>query len=203
MIRATLCLAAALLGAALPAAHAQEPFVGELRWVPYNFAPRGWASCNGQILPIAQNQALFSLLGTTYGGNGQTTFALPDLRGRMPIHFGQGPGLSNRDLGEVGGAESVTLLVTEMPAHTHALQASTALAPRFNPTGSVLGRPAEYTGSGYVASETRIYRAAEPNTTLAPAAVGTTGGSQAHANMPPYTGMHCIIAMTGIFPARD
>src|SRR5215213_5449370 len=96
-----------------------EPFVGEIRIVGFNFAPRGWAMCNGQILPIAQNTALFSLLGTTYGGNGQTTFALPDLRSRVPIHFGQGPGLSNYDLGQVSGTESDTLIVNNLPAHTH------------------------------------------------------------------------------------
>src|SRR5262245_44407760 len=101
-----------------------DPFIGQLMLVPYNFAPRGWALCNGQILPIAQNTALFSLLGTTYGGNGQTTFALPDLRGRVPISSGQGPGLSNYDLGEVGGVETVTLTTTQMPAHGHPVSAN-------------------------------------------------------------------------------
>ena len=106
-----------------------EPFLGQIMLVPYNFAPRGWAFCNGQVLPISQNTALFSLLGTTYGGNGQTTFALPDLRGRVPNSSGQGPGLENYDLGQVGGFESVTLTVNEMPAHTHQLPTHTHQAP--------------------------------------------------------------------------
>src|SRR5215211_7135341 len=101
-----------------------EPFIGQIMLVPYNFAPRGWAFCSGQILPIAQNTALFSLLGTTYGGNGQTTFALPDLRGRVPMSFGQGAGLPNHSLGEVAGAETITLLQTQMPAHTHSVACS-------------------------------------------------------------------------------
>src|SRR5215475_4860563 len=103
-----------------------NPFLGEIRMVPFNFAPKGWALCNGQILSIAQNTALFSLLGTTYGGNGVTTFALPDFRGRTPIHFGQGPGLSNRALGQVGGEENHTLIVAELPSHTHTARGSTA-----------------------------------------------------------------------------
>jgi microcystin-dependent protein len=106
-----------------------EPFIGQIILVPYNFAPRGWAFCNGQLLPIAQNTALFSLLGTTFGGNGQTTFALPDLRGRVPISSGQGPGLQDYDLGQVGGSETQTLTVSEMPIHTHQLPAHTHQAP--------------------------------------------------------------------------
>ena len=114
-----LALVAAALTLAPAAAHAQEPFIGEIRWVAFNFAPVGWAKCDGQLLPISQNTALFSLLGTTYGGNGQTTFALPDFRSRTIVHQGQGPGLSNRDMGEQGGTESHTLTIAEMPAHSH------------------------------------------------------------------------------------
>ena len=108
---------------------AQEPFLGEIRWVGFNFAPRGWATCDGQIMNIAQNTALFALLGTTYGGDGQTTFALPDMRGRAPVHVGQGPGLSTRDMGEVGGTEAVTLSLSEMPIHAHALAPHTHTIP--------------------------------------------------------------------------
>src|SRR5262245_2996958 len=113
-----------------------QPYIGEIRMVGFNFAPLGWALCNGQLLAISQNTALFSLLGTTYGGNGQTTFALPDLRGRIPIHQGQGPGLSNRVLGEVGGQESVALTSQQMPAHTHALLASPSPGTTISPVGS-------------------------------------------------------------------
>jgi microcystin-dependent protein len=166
-----------------------EPFLGQLMLVPYNFAPRGWALCNGQILPIAQNTALFSLLGTTYGGNGQTTFALPDLRGRVPISSGQGPGLSSYDLGEVGGVEAVTLNNNEMPAHQHGVNANSGDPNDSSPQNSF---PA---GSG-------SYNTAA-NTTMNQNMVGISGGSQPHENRQPYLTLNWIIALEGIFPSRN
>ena len=151
VIRAAGAIVILLAGLPAPAA-AQDAFLGEIRWVAFNFAPQGWAECNGQLLPIAQNTALFALVGTMYGGNGQTTFALPDMRGRVMMHVGQGPGLSNRDQGEVGGAEVRSLTVNEIPAHDHALGAhahdipalpvglgaSSAAATSVDPAGNVL-----------------------------------------------------------------
>lgn len=186
------------LGAALSAiqpggvwAGGTQPFVGEIMWVPYNFAPTGWALCNGQILPIAQNTALFSLLGTTYGGNGQTNFALPNMQGRVLVNAGQGAGLSNYDLGQAGGEETHTLLESEMPAHTHLIQVDPNVATATTPIGNVLAQPA--TG--------KLYGSAV-NTTMAAGALVSQGGGQAHNNMMPYTTLNCIIALQGIFPAR-
>lgn len=166
------------------------PFIAEIVMFGGNFAPRSWAFCQGQILSIAQNTALFSLLGTTYGGNGQTTFALPDLRGRVPIQPGQGPGLTPRVLGEQGGQENVTLLTTQIPAHTHSLGATTAAAGDTIPTGNIL-------------SEGSFYHAPPANTTLSPTAIGPTGGSQPHNNMQPFLAINFIIATQGIFPSRN
>jgi microcystin-dependent protein len=169
-----------------------DPFLGELKLFPYNFAPRGWAFCNGQILSIAQNTALFSLLGTTYGGNGQTTFALPDLRGRVPISAGQGPGLSNYSLGQVGGTETETLLIQQMPMHTHLVQASTGDATTSQPGGNVL---AAVGGGAYAAPPT--------DATMAPNMIATSGGSQPHNNVSPYLTLNWCIALAGIFPSRN
>jgi microcystin-dependent protein len=170
-----------------------EPFIAEVRMFAGGIVPVGWALCDGQILPIAQYTALFSLLGTTYGGNGVNTFALPDLRGRVPVHFGQGPGLSNRDLGEVIGEEAHTLNVTEMPTHNHSVGASTANGNSDSADGRVMARsPAaipQYQNNS--------------NTNLAPAAVANTGGSQPHNNMQPYLCVSFIIALQGIFPPRS
>ena len=165
-----------------------EPFLGEIRAFGFNFAPRGWAMCSGQILPIAQNTALFSLLGTTYGGNGQTTFALPDLRGRAPVHQGQGPGLSNKSLGEQAGQETHTLIVTEMPAHTHSQPASNAEQDTNRPVNAVPARGGVYAGSG---DGTFM----DANT--------LAGGSQPHNNMQPYLALNYCIALEGIFPSRN
>ena len=170
-----------------------DPFVAEIRIFPFNFAPTGWARCDGQILPISQNTALFSLLGTTYGGNGQSTFALPDLMGRAPLHPGQGPGLSLYDLGEVGGTETVTLLPSEIPSHSHALNANTidvgdTNVPQPNATFAQSGGGALYQ--------------AVPDTQLAPDTLTPVGGDQPHNNMQPYLTLYFNIALQGIFPSR-
>lgn len=175
-----------------------EPFIGEIILFAGNFAPRGWAFCQGQILSISQNTALFSILGTTYGGNGQTTFALPDLRGRVPVGQGQGPGLAPVQLGEVAGEPTHTLLAPEMPAHSHQAQA-TGVGAAGNS-----GSPA---GGTWAASANRdaIYSNAAPDTPMAVGniAVGAAGNSQPHNNMQPYTGLNYIIALEGIFPSRN
>ncbi len=167
-----------------------SPFLAEIRIMSFNFAPRGWALCNGQLLPINQNQALFSLLGTTYGGNGQTTFALPDLRSRAPLHFGQGTGLTFRNLGETGGAETHTLQSAEMPAHSHLVSVSNAPGAATTPAGNFFAA----NRGGY--SDT-------PSTALHSGAVGVAGGSQAHANLSPYLTLSFCIALQGIFPSRN
>jgi microcystin-dependent protein len=169
-----------------------DPFVAEIRIVPFTFAPRGWAFCNGQLLPISQNTALFSLLGTTYGGDGKTTFALPDLQGRAPMHPGQGPGLSPHDLGETGGSETVTLLESEIPAHAHALNASEGDGIERTPAGQLLA-----TGVGI-----SQYQVPGQLTDLSASAVASTGGSQPHNNMQPYLTLNFCIALQGIFPPR-
>lgn len=169
-----------------------EPFVGEIRMVGFNFAPRGWATCDGQILSIAQNTALFSLLGTTYGGNGQTTFALPDLRGRVPIHQGQGLGLSLRTIGEVAGVENHTLNGNEMPMHNHLVSA--------NNEGSTTGRPG---GAVPSVSGSNIYAGSGDGTTMNPQMIGLAGGSQPHNNMQPFLVINFIIALEGIYPSRN
>lgn len=179
-----------LFGQADRAAAQAEPFIGQIMWVPYNFCPRGWADASGQILSIAQNTALFSLLGTTYGGNGQTTFALPDLRGRASVHTGQGPGLSAYDLGEVGGTETTTLTIQNMPAHNHALNAVTGVAGKTAPTNNLLAASGSYRASG-------------TGTTLSPNAVGINGGSQPFNNVQPFLTLRACIALEGIFPSRN
>lgn len=169
-----------------------EPFIGEIRMFAGNFAPNGWAFCEGQLQAIAQNTALFSLLGTTYGGDGQTTFALPDLRGRVPMHMGQGPGLSNRVLGELSGTETVTLTSNQLPAHTHTLQASSSGAETSAPSGGVLAMP-----------ENAVYTGQTPNTALNSAALTNVGGSQPHDNFMPYLCVNFIISLYGIFPSQS
>lgn len=168
-----------------------SPFVGEIMWVPYNFAPTGWASCDGQLLSIASNPALFSLLGTRFGGDGISSFALPDMRGRVPVQAGQGPGLSEYTLGQSGGEATHTLTLNEIPAHTHAVQVSAQTATLTDPANHVLGAAA----SGHLYS---------PSTdgTLAAGALASVGGGQAHNNMMPYTTLRCIIAVQGVFPTH-
>ncbi len=171
-----------------------NPFLGEIKMVGFNFPPQGWAMCNGQLLPINQNTALFALLGTTYGGDGITTFALPDLRSRVAIHTGQGAGLSPYVIGQSGGVESVTLLTTQIPSHNHGVNCNTGGGTQASP---VAGFPAvESTG-------TSLDYAAASNGAMNPAMIGNTGGSQAHANIQPYLCVNFIIALQGIFPSRN
>lgn len=165
-----------------------EPFLGEIRMMGFNFPPRGWALCDGQILPINQNQALYSLLGTTYGGDGRTTFALPDLRGRTPIHFGDG-----HALGQKSGEETHTLLAGEMPQHTHALQASPTAADSPQAAGNMLGTSAA----------ADVYNAAGNLQNMSGAAVANAGGGQAHENMQPFLALNFCIALQGLFPSRN
>jgi microcystin-dependent protein len=169
-----------------------NPFVAEIRIFPFNFAPRGWAMCNGQILPISQNTALFSLLGTTYGGNGQSTFALPNLQGAVPMHPGQGSGLSLHDLGESGGSDSVTLLDSELPAHSHALTASGSDGTDNSPAGQQL---ASGVGIG-------MYAAPPAGVTLNDTALTPAGSSFPHNNLQPYLTLNFCIALQGVFPPR-
>ena len=178
-----------------PMAQAQaggEPYLGEIIAVPYDFAPRGWALCQGQILSIQQNTALFALLGTTYGGNGVNTFALPDLRGRSAVSSGQGPGLSNYSLGQNGGEESVTLQVSQMPTHNHSVQASTAVGNQSSPAGNAWAAQ----GRAPIFSST-------DGTPMSPGSTSLTGGSQPHDNMSPYLTLNYVIALQGIFPSRN
>jgi len=168
-----------------------DPFVGEIRPVPYNFAPRGWAFCQGQIMPIAQNTALFSLLGTTYGGNGQTTYALPNLQDRVPVGAGQGPGLSQYVLGQQDGESIVTMTLANLPAHNHSMAAGAAPATNIDPTGlvpAIAPRPAYATPA---------------NGSLTSDSVGMAGGSQPHNNMMPYLGISYVIALEGVYPPRN
>ncbi|HZG09915.1 MAG TPA: tail fiber protein [Allosphingosinicella sp.] len=170
-----------------------DPFVAEIRMFPFNFAPRGWAWCNGQLLPLSQNTALFALLGTTYGGDGKSNFALPNLQGSAPMHPGQGPGLSLYDLGEAGGSETVTLLESEMPAHTHALRAAVDPANVIQATG---------TTTFSRSAGGNAYAPAPSNTNLAPQTLAPTGGSLPHNNMMPYLTVYFCIALQGVFPSR-
>ena len=163
-----------------------DPFMGEIRIVSFNFAPQGWAQCNGQFLPINQNQALFSLLGTTFGGNGQTTFALPNLGGKVAIHSGSG-----HTLGEAGGEAAHTLTIAEIPTHNHAGRASSSNATTPIPGGNVL------------AAANNLYAAPTNLTNLGPSMLATLGGSQPHQNEAPYLVLNFIIALTGIFPSQN
>jgi len=170
-----------------------EPFIAEIRIFGFNFAPRGWAFCNGQLLPVAQNTALFSLVGTTYGGDGRTTFGLPNLQGRAPMHPGRGPGLTARRLGQSGGTETVTLTEAQMPAHTHKMSCNSNDANSQSAAGGFLATeigPAQMyatTGAASMASD----------------AVGTTGGGQAHTNPQPFLSVNFCIALMGLYPPRS
>jgi len=174
-----------------------DQFVGEIRIFPFNFPPTGWAFCNGQLLPISQNTALFSLLGTFYGGDGKSTFALPDLQGAAAMFWGQGSGLSERFLGEQNGSQTVTLITTEIPSHTHIAMAKSP-GGTSNPTGLVWGT----SNAGKVAALFYASAAASP-VNMNPAALSIAGGSQPHNNMPPYLTLNYCIALQGIFPPRS
>ena len=169
-----------------------QPFIGEIRMFGGNFPPAGWAFCDGQLLPIAENDALFALIGTTYGGDGQTTFALPDLRGRIPVHTGQGAA-SGFTIGQSGGTEAVTLTVPQTPSHTHPLNASAAAAsPTAVPAGSKVA----------VTSATTIYSNSSSGASMSPSALGVAGGNQPHENMAPFLSVSFIISLFGIFPSQ-
>ena len=169
-----------------------QPFLGEIRMFGCNFAPHRWAMCDGQVMSIVQNTALFALLGTYYGGNGQTTFALPNLQSRSPMHQGQGPGLTLRTLGENGGSETVALTVQQLPGHTHALNAQGSRGDRANATNSSLAQGAQ-----------SIYASGSPSTTLSPQSTTPAGGASGHNNMQPYAVINFCIALQGVFPARN
>lgn len=171
-----------------------EPFIAEIRIFAGNYAPRGWAFCNGQLLPVSQNTALFSLIGTTYGGDGRTTTALPDLQGRAPMHPGRGPGLTSRRLGERGGVETVTLSEAEMPNHTHAMQAVLRPAEENDPNNRYYG----------VTPGNNLYGSATNNLVpLADQAATSAGGSQSHNNLQPFMAINFIIALVGLYPSRS
>ncbi len=172
-----------------------DPFIAEIRIFPFNFAPKGWAWCDGQLLPLSQNTALFSLLGTTYGGNGKSNFALPDLQGRAPMHPGQGPGLSLHDLGETGGSDTVTLLESEIPAHNHtARPVAPPTANQDDASTNVL--LAQVTGANIYTAPGALQQLSDQ--TLAPA-----GGDQPHNNLMPYLTFYFCIALQGVFPPRS
>ena len=186
-------LIAFLTSGPITPAYAQQSFIGDLSLVPYNFTPRYWASCDGQLLSISQNTALFSILGTTYGGNGVTNFALPNLNSRTPVGQGQGPGLSQYFLGQTGGEATHTLLISEMPSHSHVLAVNNAVGTSDDPTGGY------YAGS---ASGVPLY--APINSVLFNASVlGSQGGNQPHNNWQPYLGLKWIICLQGVFPPRS
>jgi microcystin-dependent protein len=202
-----------------PSARAQEQFLGEIRWVAFDFAPVGWAQCQGQILPINQNQALFALLGTTFGGDGKSTFALPDLRSRVAVGDGQGTGLSSYVIGQTGGQESVTLSIAQLAPHAHPLSAHTHPIPPLAvslPATSAAGTTTSPAGNLPATTHQKDYHPGPANTQLAAGAttaaastgsaaptVGTTGGGQPVPTVMPYQALHCIIALTGIFPSRN
>jgi microcystin-dependent protein len=165
-----------------------QPYIGEIRMFGGNFAPVGWMFCEGQLLPISENETLFQLIGTTYGGDGQETFALPDLRGRIPIHFGNG-----FILAETGGAEEITLTVNQIPAHTHLMLANSALASAASPQGNVSAQSRQ--------AGVDLYIEDTPTVNLAPNAIGPVGGSQPHTNFQPYLCVSFIISLFGIFPS--
>jgi microcystin-dependent protein len=174
-----------------------DPFVAEIRIFPFNFAPKGWAFCDGQLLPLSQNTALFSLLGTTYGGDGKSNFALPNMQGNAPMHPGQGPGLSLHDLGETGGSDTVSLLESEIPSHSHNVMASASQGLVFVP-GPTVGLSRSRSGDAYVTTAAANTVVAMSDSTIAPA-----GGDQPHNNLMPYLTLNFCIALQGVFPPRS
>ncbi len=174
-----------------------EPFVAEIRIFAGNFAPRGWAFCNGQLLPVSQNTALFSLIGTTYGGDGRTTTALPNLKGRVPMHPGRGPGLTSRRLGQRGGTEMVSLSEAQMPNHNHTTQAATDGGTDNDPQNQFPARPAAGRFASMYAPDSSSLGAMKSGS------LANTGGSQPHNNMQPFLTMNFIIALVGLYPSRS
>ena len=172
-----------------------DPFIGEIRLFGFNFAPQGWAQCNGQLLQISQNTALFSILGVTYGGDGRTTFALPNLQGRSALSAGQGPGLSSRVLGQSGGEAAVTLTSGEIPQHTHTAAASTNLGDQASPANTLWATGAGGRGQNFYASGADVAMSSQ--------AIGPAGGGQPHNNLPPYLALNFCIALQGVFPPRS
>ncbi len=189
---ATLLVLLALLFVALPAQAQGTQFIGQIDIVAFNFAPEGWAICDGQLLSIAQNPALFDLVGTTYGGDGVSTFALPDLRGRIAIHQGQGPGMANYVMGQSSGEEQVTLTLNQLPVHTHAPMASSSPANALGPSSAVWGT-----------TTTFLYSSTGTPVPMNASAIGATGGGGPHENRPPFLVMNFIISLFGIFPSQD
>ncbi len=176
-----------------PPAQASEPFIAQIQYFPYNFAPRSWSFCNGQLLPISNNTALFALIGTTYGGDGRSTLGLPDMRGRFPVHAGRGPGLPDVRGGQKFGTEAVTLTTATIASHNHSLNGTATPGDSTSPTGNSLARD----------GRDATYSTQAPNTSLhADSIVASGGGGQAHNNMPPYLALNCNIALTGVFPSR-
>ncbi len=172
-----------------------DPFIGQIMMVGFNFAPKGWALCNGQLISIAQNSALFSLLGTTYGGDGINTFALPNMQSRVPIHFGQGAGLSPYVMGQESGSETVTLLTTQIPSHIHTLNATNASGDQPSPGGNVLAAEASVGA--------QIYAAGSATTAMNVSSIGASGNNLPHENIQPYLVVNFIIALVGIYPSRS
>ncbi len=177
-----------------------DPFLGEIRMVGWNFAANGWALCNGQLMSISQNNALFALLGTTYGGDGVSTFALPNLQGRVPIHQGAGVGLSPYVMGEAAGNEAVTLLVNQMPQHNHMVAVNNQAGSVADPTNALLAQG--NSGSGRDSVAVSNYTSGAATGTLAPTSISIAGGNQPHANIQPFLCVNFIIALQGIFPSR-
>lgn len=177
-----------------PDLHAEDPFIGEVMCGGWNFCPDGWLDCNGQLISIAENTALYSLIGTTYGGDGQYTFALPNIQGRTMVHQGTGSGLTTRTLGQTGGAETVTLTTNQLPSHSHSVVAHSGAEKSASPTGKI---------PGTTAAATPVYSSTTPNSTLASGVVGTAGSSHPHNNLQPYLVMKCCIALQGIFPSQQ
>lgn len=171
-----------------------DPFIGQVMLFAGPFAPRGWAFCDGQILSISSNDALFSILGTEYGGDGRTTFGLPDLRGRAPIAPGSGPGLSHYDLGQAGGVENASLTTDQLPSHTHSLHAETNAADQMNPQGRMLALPADPIYAEVISTDDR---------TMAPQSIASTGGNHSHYNLQPLLAINYIIALFGVYPPRN
>jgi microcystin-dependent protein len=174
-----------------------DQYLGEIRLTPYNFAPSGWAMCNGQLMPIVQNTALFSLLGTQYGGDGRTTYALPNLQGVFPVHQGEGIGLSNYTMGEVGGTATVTLNQSQLPLHTHQALGSSEAGATNSAGGAVWAQP------HYGRVTDQVYGTAGGSAQMATQALASDGGNQPHNNIPPYLAINFIIALQGIFPPRN